>query len=127
MRQHTSASFLAILLSCSVASMAADKPVVFNHISGQRTKADNLIHEHFGTLYEVVDVDDREHVYTPPRGTRGFGALPPPVYVDGRCIRGNVLVVYVITIEGAVASPYAARSTNPLLSKFAIERMSERR
>jgi hypothetical protein len=127
MRDHTFISFLAMLLCWSVVLAAPDKPVVFNHISGQRTEIDNLIHQHFGKLYEVVDVDDREHAYTPPKGTQGFGALPPPVYVDGRCIRGNVLVLFVITIEGLVTSPYVAKAGNPLLSKFAIERMSEKR
>lgn len=127
MRNHISISFVAALLSWSVTSRAADKPVVFNHVSHQRTAVDKLVHEHFGKLYEVVDVDDREHAYTPPKGTHGFGAPPPPVYVDGRCIRGNVLVLYVITIEGVVTSPYVAKSANPLLSKFAIARMSERR
>jgi hypothetical protein len=127
MWRHTFISLLATLLCWSVASAGADKPVVVNHISDQRTKIDDLIHKHFGKLYEVVDVSDREHAYVPPKGIYGFGAPPAPVYVEGRCIRGNVLILHVITIEGLVASPYVARFTDPFLSKFAIERMSEKR
>jgi len=127
MLHYTSISFVAILLCWSVVSTAADKPRVFNHISGQRTEVDNLVHEYFGNLYDVVDIDDRQHAYVPPRGTHGFGAPPAPVFIGGRCIRGDVLVHYVITIEGLVSSPYVGKSSDPLLSNFAIERVSKRR
>jgi hypothetical protein len=79
-----------------VDASAADKPVVFNHISGQRTEIDELVHEHFDKMYNVVDFTDREHVYAYPKPASGFGP-PQPVYVDKRCVAGSALLIYVIT------------------------------
>ena len=127
MWRRTFISSLATLLCWSAASAGADKPVVFNHIVHQRTEVDDLVHQHFEKLYEVVDIDDREHAYTPPKGIYGFGTPSPPFYSNGHCISGKVLILYVITIEGLVTSAYVATSTDPLLSKFAIERINVRR
>src|SRR5262249_48981588 len=126
MRDHIFISFFAVLLCWSIVSAANDKPVVFNHISHQLTELAHLVHKHFDNLYEVVDIDDQQHAYTPPKGIHGFGTPSPPVFFEGRCIRGNVLILHVITLEGLVASPHVAKSTDPLLSKFAIERMNAR-
>jgi hypothetical protein len=126
MRRHALISFLAALC-WTLTSRAADKPVVFNHIVHQRTEVDNLVHEHFDKLYDVVDIDDRQHAYVPPKGIHGFGVPPAPVYFEGRCIRGNVLVLYLITTDGLMASPYVAKSADPRLSELALERMRGRR
>lgn len=118
--------FILALLCWVDGLFAADKAVIFNHISGQRTEFDNLAHAHFGKQYRVVDVDDREHTYVRPRSKHGFGRAPP-VYIENKCVRGNVLVLYVIAIDGSVASPYVAKSINPLLSEIAVQSVSVRR
>ena len=118
-----------VALTFAVASLAApvaDKPVVFNHISGQRTEMDEAVHEHFDKMYALVDFTDRDHAYAYPKPASGFGPTRP-VYVDDRCLSGNVLVVYVITAEGTIASSYALKFTNPALAKVAVQRMGERR
>jgi hypothetical protein len=84
------------------------------------------MHDHFGGLYAVVDVDDRKQSYVGPKGISGFGPTPP-VYDEAQCVPGSVLVVYVITTEGLVTSLYAVRATNSLLSEIAAHKMSERR
>jgi hypothetical protein len=114
------------LVVASLSASAADKPVVFNHVSGQRTLMDEAVHEHFEKTYAVVDFTDREHTYTYPKPSSGFGPTQP-VYVDNRCLSGNVSVVYVITVAGTVTSAYALKFTDPALAKVAVQRMEARR
>ena len=114
------------LVVASVSASAGDKPVVFNHVSGQRTEIDEAVHEHFDKVYAVVDFTDQDHTYTYPKASSGFGP-PQPVYVDSRCLSGNVLVAYVITAAGTVTSAYALKSTDPTLAKIAAQRMEVRR
>jgi hypothetical protein len=114
------------LVVASVSASAADKPVVFNHVSGQRTEIDVAVHEHFDKIYRLVDFTDQGHTYTYPKPSNGFGP-PQPVYVDTRCLSGSVLLVYVITAAGSITSAYALKSTDPALAKIAAQRMEERR
>jgi hypothetical protein len=117
---------LFTLLCWSIASDAAERAIIFNPIMGNRTELDNLAHEQLDKVYEVKDVDVTERVYRNPKGISGFGPAAP-VYVDGHCISGNVLVVYAITVEGSVVSVYAAKATDPRLSKVAVQSMAQRR
>ena len=105
---------------------AAERSTVFNLTTSQRTELDDVVHEHFGKLYEVVDVNVRGRIFTNAKGISGFGPTKP-VYVEDRCVRGNVLVLYVIAADGSVASAYAAKSTDRLLSDLAVQSMTERR
>jgi len=125
MRTCTLIAFLMALL-WPIAYAAADENVIFNHTSDQHNELDDLVHEHFGKQYTVVDIDDGERGYVKPQGTNGFGPTPP-VYVNNHCIHGNVLVLYVITTGGLVSAPYAAKSSDPLLSDIAVRLMSESR
>jgi hypothetical protein len=71
---------LIVVLALAVDSLstpAANRPLVFNHISGQRTDIDQAVHEHFDKFYEVVDFTDRDHTYAYPRPSRGFGPTQP--------------------------------------------------
>ena len=121
-------AFIALLVSLcgSVAWAAADKPVVFIHLSVPRTELDDLAYKYFDRLYNVVAVDDREHAYSFPKGTSGFGPTPA-AYIGNRCVAGKVLTLYVITDMGLVTSAYAVKSTDPALAQIAIRLMSERR
>lgn len=110
----------------TTAASAGNKPVVFNHVSGQRTAFDEAVREHFGDVYKVVDFTDHEYTYAGPRPSSGFGPTQP-VYVNNRCVAGSVWVVYVITAEGAVTSAYALKSTDTSLEMVAVQRMEERR
>jgi len=124
MSRHTIALFA--LLCSSIASDAAERPTIVNLIKGHRTALDNLAHEQLDKLYEVKDVDVTDHAYRNPKGVSGFGPTAP-VYVEGHCISGNVVVVYVITLEGSVASVHPVKTTDPVLSRVAVQSMTERR
>jgi len=113
------------LLCWSWACLAVDKPTVFNLMRDRGTPTDELIHEHFDQLYNVVDINGRERAFKLARGIRGFGPTKP-VYAEGRCSSGNVLVLYVITADGSVASAYPAKSTDRVLSDAAVQSMTQR-
>ena len=119
-------SLVIVFCACARATCGADENVVFNHVSGIRTQFDDLVQEHFGKRYKVVDFTDKQHRWTYPRGVSGFGRHPP-VFLDNRCVSGYALVVYVITVDGRVTDAYAARSTNDFLASLAVRSMSERR
>jgi hypothetical protein len=119
----------AVALTLAAASFsvsAADKPTVFNHISGQGTEADRALDEHFESMYSVVDFTDQDHTYVSPKLVAPFGSTDP-LYMDNRCVSGSVLVAYVITTEGTVASGYAFKFADPALAKVAVQRMTRAR
>src|ERR1700747_2908627 len=63
----------SVLLSSAVLSCTSDdRPLVFNHITEQGPTSGNLVREHFGKLYRIIDVDVRKHRYTPPRYLTGL-------------------------------------------------------
>ena len=114
------------LALCSLLCTATETTVIFNHVSGTRTPLDELVHEHFGKRYRVVDFTEREHTWVYPKGT-WKPAPSPPFYVQNRCISGSVLLLYIISADGSVTDPYVVKSTDPLLVEAAIRRMTERR
>src|SRR2546423_7333009 len=101
--------FLLVTIFCAWAhaTCGADDNVVFNHVSGARTQFDDLVQEHFGKRYKVVDFTDKQHKWIYPKGASRFGPHPP-VFLDNRCVSGYALVVYVITVDGRVVDAYAA-------------------
>jgi len=105
--------------------IAADMPMTFNHVSGAPNEFDRLAHEHLGNHYKVVDFTDREHNWTFPRGINP--APHPPVYLDGRCVAGSALVIYVISADGAVSDAFAAKSTSEFLGALAVQSMNSKR
>ena len=114
------------LAFCSLLCDAAEMPVIFNHISGQRSQIDELVHQHFGKRYRVIDFNERDHTWVYPRGT-WQPAPNPPFYVQNRCASGAVLVLYIISADGSVSDPHVVKSTNPLLADAASRRVVERK
>jgi hypothetical protein len=114
----------AAVVGSFYASGADERLVVFNPIAGSPTELDNLVRDHFANLYNVVDFTVKERKWEFPRGVKGMGPHPP-VFVENRCISGSALVAYVISADGAIAEPYAVRSTHPLLGALASRSMSE--
>lgn len=123
MLRYASVYGLAALVTAFVASCSPGKTVVFNHIAGPPTADDELIHRHFGRSFDVTDVP-AERNYAEPRGIRGFGPMAP-VYNDGQCVSGGVLVFYVITANGSVSAPYVVKTTNGVLSAAAVKTVSK--
>ncbi len=112
--------FVIAFLSYHSHCMGADKPTVFNHTAGPLTDLDNLVHEHYGTTYNVVDVTDQDHVYVGPQGISGFGP-PAAAYAHDHCISGRALVLYIIRVTGEVSAPYAVKLSDALLKTAAVQ------
>jgi hypothetical protein len=117
-------ALIASLCFSSALCTAADKPVVFNHVSGQPSESDRLLHEHFDKLFTIIDIRDQEHTYTLPKGISGFG-LPPPVYVGGHCLKGHTRGFFVIMADGVVTSPYFTEVSTESLANLAIQRVEK--
>lgn len=110
------------LLAAAPAVLA--QATVFNYVSGRRSPLDELAHQHFGRSYRVVDVSERERFVFP----RGPGAVSPgPVHVRGRCLEGEVTVLYIIDAQGAVVAPHVAKTDNAILSAPALAKVKEQR
>lgn len=107
--------FLAFFLTAGIASTQVG--TVFNYVPGQRSPLDETAHQHFGRSYKVVDVGERERFVFP----KGPAAIEPkPVTVRGRCLEGEVTVLYIIDPQGSVLSPYVAKTDNAILSQPAL-------
>jgi hypothetical protein len=104
--------------------LAAALATVFNYVPGVRSPLDEQAHAHFGKSYKVIDVGERERLVFP----KGQGPVSPdPVYVRGRCLEGEVTVLYIIDAQGAVVSPHVARTDNAILSGPALAKMKAQR
>ena len=113
-----------LLLPLLGLAVAAEKPVLFNRISGAPTDLDTLVHQYYGKVYTVVDVKDGERAFVYPTPERDFGPTPA-AYVDGKCLSGRVMLFYVIASDGSVASPHAAGFTSPHLLRLSVERVGK--
>ncbi len=123
-RQAAVRPYVALLVIAFMAyhsqSMGAGKPTVFNHTAGPLTDLDKLVHQHYGTTYNVVDVTDDGHTYVGPTGVGGFGT-PVSAYVHDHCISGRALVLYIVKSTGDVSSPYVVRLSDALLERAAVQ------
>ena len=103
---------------------ADDRPVVYT-LSGHN-KWDDFAVEYYGKDYRFVEIDRRVHNYVPAIIVQK-GVQPAPVYVDGKCVAGEAVVLHVVTNEGAVTSPHTATATSPALANPAAEDVAGRR
>jgi hypothetical protein len=106
--------------------VSADTSVIYNHVSDTRTQLDDAVRERFARRYKVVEFTDKDHSWVYPRlVTRSSQTLP--VYRDGRCIPGQALVAYVISVDGSVSDGFAAQSTDSFLGLVAVQLAKEKR
>ena len=126
MRRLAQAIATTVAGTLAGSASGAGMPIVYSHVSGAPGPLDRVVHERLGERYKVVDFTDRDHSWVFPKGVAGFGPHPP-VYVDGRCIAGSALVVFVISAEGAVVDAFPAKSTNDLLADLGVKSMRARR
>ena len=115
---------LAVALALLAGPALAQKATVYNYVAGERSRIDELVREHFGKSYRVVDVEDRARLVF-PKGPQSIN--PKPVYVRGRCLEGSVTVIFIIDAQGAVVSPHVAKTDNAILSQPALIKMKEQR
>jgi hypothetical protein len=126
-RRRRGAVILSLLSSCAVVGCTPDdRPVLFNHVSEQGPDGSNLVHEHFGKRYRIIDVDDRKHRYTPPKYLTGL-ERSQPVYGQNDCLPESAWVLFVVTTEGVVTLPRVIQTSATLPSKLAIEKVQKMR
>ena len=115
---------LAAALALLAGPALAQKATLYNYVAGERSRIDDLVREHFGKTYRVVDVEDRARLVF-PKGPQAIN--PTPVYVRGRCLEGSVTVIFIIDAQGAVVAPHVATTDNAILSQPALARLKEQR
>jgi hypothetical protein len=121
-KMKTLALGLSLLLAAN-AAVAQQKPEIYNHLSpGGRTEQDQIIHDALDSHYKIIDFELAEqsmHTYIPPHPIAG--SMPhTPNSADGTPIHGYVMLVYVISLDGTVASPAIVKCTAPQLCDLAI-------
>ena len=114
--------FLACL-TCTLVAAAADKPTVYNAISGEVTEIDTQAEAALKAQYTVVQLRDSPD-YLPPKPTAG--SLPRVARMPtGDYVGGYVLIAYVVTAEGQMASPVVLKTADERLNAVALKAMSE--
>ena len=113
------APLLALFCCWPVALPSDDKPVVYT-LSGPRSKLDDLTEQHYGKLYRLVELNQRVHNYVSPMPVRKH-EHPEPVYAESRCVGGKVLLLIIVTSDGAVISPHTVSATDSALAIPAAE------
>jgi len=118
---------LILLLLSSVATCsAADglvKPVVYNHVSSESAAVEILVNTALSPKFKLVDIPDSPD-YVPPKPTAGY--LPRAARTEeGKPLSGYVLVAYVVTAAGRVASPVVIKTTDQRLNAIALKGMKD--
>jgi TonB-like protein len=108
-----------------IAADASAKELVYIHIVEPRSALDERIRQHFSVQYSVRIVDE-SRVYSLPKGVSGHGP-PPSVYDGSDCVRGRVLIAYVINDKGIVESPFVIEASKRPLKAPAIKTVTRRR
>jgi hypothetical protein len=101
---------------------AAERPVLYNHVSAKRTGLDDFVAKHYANRYRVVEFSDQDHRWTFPKGISGFGPSSP-AYLEGRCISGHALLIYVISLDGRSRDIFVVESTHPHLAALAMRKV----
>ncbi|WP_395744781.1 energy transducer TonB [Prosthecobacter sp.] len=102
---------------------AADKPTVYNAISGPVTEIDTLAEAVLKSAYTIVRLQDSPD-YAPPKPTAGslphFARTP-----EGEYLGGYVLASYVVTAEGQAAAPAILKTDDERLNAAALKAIHE--
>jgi TonB family protein len=115
-------TLLVVLLDIAIAG-AADKPTVYNHITGESTELDSLVKAALAPRFTVVDIRDSADYVRPKIKT---GRLPRVARTEtGTALGGQVLVAYVINEEGRVTKPIVIKTTEMRLNAIARKAMNE--
>ena len=117
---------LALLTSTALsatAAAAADKPIVYNPISGETTAINQQVSNALAPQCILIDLRDSAD-YVQPKPTAG--SLPRVARAPtGEYIGGYVLIAYVVTAAGQVGSPTVLKTDDARLDATALQAMSE--
>lgn len=94
---------------------------VFNRITKQTSEIGTALMKSYGCKYIFANVPDTP-VLTRPKPIKG--SLPAaPSDAQGNRIVGRVLVGFIVSMDGLVLDPVILESTDPRLTKVALESM----
>jgi hypothetical protein len=93
--------------------------VIYNYISQEADPIDQMVRDHYGRKYEIVEIR-REPTYFSARLTRT--SFPNPVYDNTNTeVSGSVRVCVIITTDGRLVDPFIVGPANPLLVRPVLE------
>jgi TonB family protein len=100
---------------------AADKPVVYDHITQGDTAVDQSINDILGIKYTIRPIKDSPAFV----GAKVLsGRIPHTAQTDsGETLKGEVLLAYVITAEGRASDPAILKSSDGRLDAIVIQAM----
>lgn len=99
------------------------RPVLYNVISAEADPIDQMIRDHYGRKYEIVEIR-KDPNYRSAKLTRT--RFPNPVYNDENMeVSGSVRVCMIVTADGRLIDPFIISSANPLLVAPVLEVLKE--
>jgi len=91
----------------------SSRPVIYNYISQAADPVDQMVRDHYGGKYDLIEVRG-EPTYASARLTRT--SFPNPVYDNLNTeVSGSVRVCVIITTDGRLIDPFIIGPANPLL------------
>jgi len=98
---------------------AQDKPAIYNPITDEGSRYDQLLHDAYTARYSVMDLADATG-YLRPKVLSGD--LPKEAAgPDGKPLTGYVLVGYIVATNGRALDPVILKSTDERLNKTALK------
>lgn len=114
---------ILVLLASAAFSDAADKPTIYNHVTGEESSLDRTVKAALAPKFSIVDIRDSPG-YVGPKATAG--GLPTIARTQsGELLSGYVLVAYVVTKEGRASEPVILKTTDERLNSISIKAMDE--
>jgi len=99
-------------------SLGADKPMVYNHVDkGSESPGDTEAKTLYREKFKIVDFSS-ERGYTRSKNTKRL--IPRPVIENGRSVKGDVRLVFIVNQEGRVVMPSVVHSTNTKLNQTVL-------
>jgi hypothetical protein len=120
-------SFLAVAsFAHAQSSRDKEKQLVYNDITEGSSAIDREAKKAYAGKFRFIDIKQKDGFS--PGGLKGFPSpFQDPRSMRDSAIRGKVVFVFIVTPDGRVIEPRILHSTDERVSKYIIERISNRR
>ena len=99
-------------------SLRANKPIVYDHVEkGSESPGDAEAKALYREKFKIIDFSG-ERGYTHSKNTKRL--IPRPVIENGRTVKGDVRLVFIVNQEGHVVMPSVVHSTNTKLNQAVL-------
>ena len=99
-------------------SLGRDKPVVYNHVDkDSESLGAPEAKARYREKFKIIDFSD-ERGYTRSKNTKRL--IPRPVIENGRSLKGDVRLAFIVNQEGRVVMPSVIHSTNTKLNQAVL-------